>query len=110
MSLVTLAFFAASVVCVFVIAAVVIGREARRLDAVAPRAVYELEDAVAFVAARIPAGSQARLTFDEVRLLLVTHMRWLHARGLQPVSAHVPHGRAWARMSDHLPLIAELAL
>lgn len=84
MSLVTLAFFAASVVGVFVIAAVVIGREARRLDAVAPRAVYELDDAVAFVAARIPADSQARLTFDEVRLLLVAHMRWLHARGLQP--------------------------
>lgn len=80
----TLAFFAASVVGVFVIAAVVIGREARRLDAVAPRAVYELEDAVAFVAARIPADSQARLTFDEVRQLLVAHMRWLHARGLQP--------------------------
>ena len=84
MSLVTLAFFAASVVGVFVIAAVVIGREARRLDAVAPRAVYELDDAVASVAARIPADSQARLTFDEVRQLLVAHMRWMHARGLQP--------------------------
>jgi endonuclease/exonuclease/phosphatase family metal-dependent hydrolase len=31
-------------------------------------------------------------------------------RGLTPVSAHVPHGRAWSRMSDHLPLIAELEL
>ena len=30
--------------------------------------------------------------------------------GLRPVSAHVPHGKAWTRMSDHLPLIAELAL
>jgi hypothetical protein len=43
-----------------------------------------LEDAVTFVAARLPASSQARLTFDEVRELLVVHMRWLHARGLQP--------------------------
>ena len=69
---------------VFVIAAVSIGREARRLDAVAPRAVYMLDDAVAFVAARLPAESQARLTFDEVQQLLVAHMRWLHAKGLQP--------------------------
>lgn len=69
---------------VFVIAAVAIGREARRLDAVAPRAVYLLEDAVAFVAGRLPAETQARLTFDEVRQLLMAHMRWLHAKGLQP--------------------------
>ncbi len=69
---------------VFVIAAVSIGREARRLDAVAPRAVYMLDEAVAFVAAQLPAESQARLTFDEVQQLLVAHMRWLHAKGLQP--------------------------
>ena len=84
MSIVTIAFFALSTLLVFVIAAVAIGREARRLDAVAPRAVYELEDAVAFVAERLPTTSQARLTFDEVRQLLVAHMRWLHAKGLQP--------------------------
>jgi hypothetical protein len=69
---------------VFVIAAVAVGREARRLDAVAPRAVYELEDAVSFVAAKLPQSSQARLTYDEVRKLLIAHMRWLHAKGLQP--------------------------
>ena len=69
---------------VFVIAAVSIGREAHRLDAVAPRAVYMLDDAVEFVAAQLPAESQARLTFDEVQQLLVAHMRWLHAKGLQP--------------------------
>lgn len=31
----------------------------------------------------------------------------IYVRGLVPVSAHVPHGRAWARMSDHLPLITD---
>jgi hypothetical protein len=67
-----------------VIAALAIGREARRLDAVAPRAVYTLDDAVAFVAAKLPAESQARLTFDELQQLLVAHMRWLHKKGLQP--------------------------
>ena len=66
------------------IAALAIGREARRLDAVAPRAVYMLDDAVAFVATKLPTESQARLTFDELQQLLVAHMRWLHAKGLQP--------------------------
>jgi endonuclease/exonuclease/phosphatase family metal-dependent hydrolase len=32
------------------------------------------------------------------------------ARGLVPVSQHVPKGRIWWRMSDHLPLIAEFEL
>lgn len=84
MSVVTAVFVVVSSLLVFVVAAVAIGREARRLDAVAPRAVYELDDAVTFVAARLPQSSQARLTFAEVRKLLVAHMRWLHAKGLQP--------------------------
>lgn len=32
------------------------------------------------------------------------------ARGLTPLSLTVPRGRAWWRMSDHLPLIAEFSL
>ncbi len=69
---------------VFAIAAVTIGREARRLDSVAPRAIYELEQATQFVADRLPSDTQARLTYAELRKLLVFHMRWLHDRGLQP--------------------------
>jgi endonuclease/exonuclease/phosphatase family metal-dependent hydrolase len=55
-------------------------------------------------------------TFDGIRLptypsrLPLLHLDRIFVRGLRPVSAHVPHGRAWARMSDHLPLIAELEL
>jgi hypothetical protein len=71
-------------VLVFAIAAVIIGREARRLDGVAPRAVYELEQATQFVAENLPSETQARLTFAELRKLLVFHMRWLHDKGLQP--------------------------
>lgn len=82
MSTVVLSFVAAF--AVFVIAAVVLGREARRLDAIAPRAVYQLEEAVDFVSEALPRSTQARLTPDELRALLVAHMRWLHARGLQP--------------------------
>jgi hypothetical protein len=84
LSPVTLTFVAVSAALVFVIAAVAVGREARRLDAVAPRAVYEIEDAVQFVASRLAAESQARLTFDDLRKLLRAHLRWLHDKGLQP--------------------------
>ena len=69
---------------VFAIAAGTIGREARRLDAVAPRAVYEIEQAVDYVAEHLAPGAQARLTYDELAQLLTIHLRWLHAKGLQP--------------------------
>lgn len=71
-------------VLVFAIAAGTIGREAHRLDAIAPRAVYQLDEAVDFVADRLPDESQARLTPAEVETLLVAHLRWLHEQGLQP--------------------------
>jgi len=77
-------FVLITAVVVFVIAAVTVGREARRLDAVAPRAVYQLDQAVVFAADRLPAESQARLTPDELRALLVSHMNWLHSKGLLP--------------------------
>lgn len=77
-------FIALSAICVFLIAALTIGREARRLDAVAPRAVYEIEQATAFVAERLPEDTQARLTFDELSQLLVLHLNWLHSKGLLP--------------------------
>ena len=68
----------------FIIATVAIGRESHRLDAISPRAVYRLDEAVDFVCDRIPGSSQARLTPAEVELLLIAHMGWLHERGLQP--------------------------
>lgn len=77
-------FAVVAVVVVFVMAAVVVGREAHRLDAVAPRAVYMPDEAVDYVCDRLPEESQARLTPGEVEQLLTFHMQWLHAQGLQP--------------------------
>lgn len=80
----TIVFAVVAAIAVFVIAAVTVGREAHRLDAVAPRAVYALDEAVDFVCDRLPVVSQARLTPEEVEQLLVFHMQWLHSQGLQP--------------------------
>ena len=77
-------FIVASAVCVFLIAALTIGREAHRLDALAPRAVYEIEQATEFVAERLPDTTQSRLTMDELAQLLTMHLNWLHSKGLLP--------------------------
>ena len=84
MATATLVYIVVAAVLVFVMAAVVVGREAHRLDAVAPRSVYIPQEAMEFVAEYLPAESQARLTPDELELLLLAHMRWLHSKGLQP--------------------------
>jgi hypothetical protein len=83
---ITVLFAIAAAVAVFVIAAAVVGREAHRLDAVAPRSVYVVDEAVEFVAEFLPAETQARLTPDDLERLLTFHMRWLHANGLQPTN------------------------
>jgi hypothetical protein len=84
MTVVAIVLLVLAAIGVFAIAAAVIGREAHRLDAVAPRAVYILDEAVDFVADHLPPESQARLTHDEVRQLLAMHMGWLREKGLQP--------------------------
>lgn len=84
MAAVTIVFAVIAAVAVFVIAAVVVGREAHRLDAVAPRVVYSLDEAVDYVSDRLPPASQARLTPAEVEQLLIFHLRWLAAKGLMP--------------------------
>lgn len=86
MPTVTLLFVVAAAVVTFVIAAVVVGREAHRLDAVAPRSVYVPEEAMEFVAEYLPEASQARLTPGDLDQLLTFHMRWLHSKGLQPTN------------------------
>ena len=86
MELITWVFVVAAAIVTFLIAAVVVGREAHRLDAVAPRSVYLIDEVVEFVAEYLPPETQARLTPDELEQLLTFHMRWLHSKGLQPTN------------------------
>ena len=80
-------FIVLAAIGVFLIAVLTIGREARRLDAMAPRAVYQLEQAADYVAMSLPEATQARLTMEELEKLLVLHMNWLHGKGLLPDKA-----------------------
>ncbi len=42
--------------------------------------------------------------------LPVVQLDHVYVRGMEPLGLHVPRGRIWWRMSDHLPLIAEFRL
>ncbi|MDR1967851.1 MAG: endonuclease/exonuclease/phosphatase family protein [Burkholderiaceae bacterium] len=49
-------------------------------------------------------------TFTYPSRLPLAQLDHIYARGMQPLSLTAPRGRAWSRMSDHLPLIAEFRL
>ncbi len=53
--------------------------------------------------------AQSRVATFPSRLPIL-QLDHIYVRGLNPVSCHVPRGRIWGRMSDHLPLIGEFEL
>jgi len=67
---------------VMAVAAGAIGREARRLDALPPRAVFDLEEAVLWVAEHLPEDVTATLSYDDVRRLLELSLDHLRGLGL----------------------------
>ena len=57
--------------------------------------------------AKAPAGAiDQRLTFPS--RVPVFALDRVYLRGLRCLNTMVPRGTAWARMSDHLPLLADL--
>ncbi|MDQ1397985.1 MAG: hypothetical protein QOG64_3244 [Acidimicrobiaceae bacterium] len=74
------AFVAAAVI--FAIAAVVIGREARRLDAVPPKPVFDLDEAVAWVAEHLPFEVSAVLSHDDVRRIIDWNLEYFRSKGV----------------------------
>jgi len=82
---------------VMAVAAGAIGREARRLDALPPRAVFDLEEAVQWVAEHLPEEVTARLSYDDVRRVLdlsLDHLRGLGLAVQAVVSAQLAYLQA----------------
>ena len=71
-----------AVAIVFVIAAVVIGREARRLDAVAPRPTFDLDEAVEWVANNLPFEVRAVLSHADVRRIIDWNLEYFRLKGV----------------------------
>ena len=69
-------------VAVFAIAAAFVGSEAFRLGHETPAAIFDLDEAVDAVGDQLPPASQARLTYDEVRSLILASIDHLRTKGL----------------------------
>ena len=67
---------------VFVIAAVVVGREARRLDAEPPPAVVHMDEAVGWVADHLPFEVSAELTYDDVGRIIEWSLEFFRSKGV----------------------------
>jgi hypothetical protein len=75
-------FLVLAAVGVFVVAAVMVGREAFRLGHQPPPTILDLDEAVHFVADDLPDDAQGRLTYEEVRTLVAAQLELLRARGV----------------------------
>ena len=73
---------AVGAVAVVVIAFVAVGLAVGRLEQETAPAVYRLSDAVDYVADRLPDEVTARITYDDVRVVLGWHLDWFAAVGL----------------------------
>lgn len=77
-----------AVVCL--IAAVVVGREARRLDQEPPPAVFDLDEATQWVATHLPYEVSAVLSFGDVRQILEWNLEFLRAKGMSTGAEALP--------------------
>ena len=68
---------------VFVVAAVAIGRETHRLDAMPPAPSFELVYAVDWIAERLPPEVSGQITYEDVRDIVDWHLQELAENGLR---------------------------
>jgi hypothetical protein len=71
-----------ALVIVLVIAAVVIGRETHRLAGEPPRPVFDLDEAVDWVATHLPNEVTAELSHDDVRQILRWNLEFFRSKGV----------------------------
>ena len=76
------------VLAVFAIAAAFVGSEAYRLGHETPSAVLDMDEALQAVGDALPKAVQARLTYDEVRQLILASLQHLEAKGLAAAPGH----------------------
>jgi hypothetical protein len=67
---------------IFAIAATVIGREARRLDAVPPNPTFDLDEAVEWVAEHLPFEVSAELSHEDVRHIIDWNLEFFRLKGV----------------------------
>ena len=78
----TVIFVVVAAAAVFAIAAVVVGREARRLAAQPAQPAFDFEDAVAWVCRHVDDEVASQLTPDDVRDILTWHLEYFRVKGV----------------------------
>jgi hypothetical protein len=76
---------------VFAIAAAFVGSEAFRLGHETRSAIFDVDEAVREVGDALPEDAQARLTYDEVRQLILATLRHLESKGLAALPGEDVH-------------------
>jgi hypothetical protein len=92
-----------SALCVFVVAAVSVGVVSGSLAQRPRRSVYDLEEAVEFVADRLPEELTASVSYDDVRSVLLFHCDYLAAKGVASERTADDIGSAMVVVPDDEP-------
>ena len=75
-------FLVVGVIAVAVIGLVVVGRITAELTNAPPAAVVDLDDAVVWVADRLPGSTTAEISYDDVRKVLGWYLDYLADKGV----------------------------
>ena len=96
-------FFGLGAVLVLVVAFVALGSTVGRLERERSPVVYELPEAVDWIADRLPDEVTARVSYDDVAQVLRWHLDWFASEGVA-----TRHGEELAGdgVGDDLPVIA----
>jgi hypothetical protein len=82
-------FLVVAAVVVVIIGLIAVGSVTGRLVAEPRRSVFDLDEAVDYVAERLPDDVTSRLTFDDVRAVIGWHLDYLEEKGVAGESDHV---------------------
>lgn len=75
-------YILAAAIFVFVIAAAAVGWETHRLDEASPQTVFDPDEAVEWVANRLPFEITAVLSHDDVRRILDWNLEYFRSKGV----------------------------
>ena len=76
-----------AVVAVLVIAVVAVGAVVNRLAVEAPVSVFDEDEAIEWIADRLPIDVASQLSHDDVRALVLWHLEFLEGRGVATETA-----------------------
>lgn len=93
-------FVAAAVVITVAVALFAVGREAFTLGGRPKQALFDLEEAVDFVAERLPYEVRARLSYDDVRAIIRWHLDYFADRGVPSEAKAGAEGRGAIVVED----------